>query len=449
MTTQIGEEIADVVELPAEFDGLNVAVVGGFVRDRLRNVETNDIDLMVTEVVPAELKSRDFRPIEGASFPVFQDTLGREVALARTEESTGDGHTAFEAHAIPADIPHEEAIGRDLERRDLTINAVAVDARTGEIFDPHGGVEDLEAGILRHVSVAFAEDPLRVVRAARFRARTGFEIADETRELMAEVAPDLATIPDDRFGDELVKVLKQAVQPRAFVDVLDDVGALEIAFPEIAALAGVPAGPEGTHEEGDSLEHTLRVLEEMHDRQGNDVPALLAALGHDLGKGETSADELPAHHGHDKRGVPVARSMRSRLGLNRDLRGVMDTAASVHMRLPRVEKMTATAILDLAMDIHVSPLTLEQALDLGEADAKGRQPAGDFQNGPIREQLTVAIEAVETIGGSEAMEKRGIDPTDVGSEIPGERIGNLVRQDRVEAFRDRAGALVEAPGGNQ
>ncbi|WP_135666821.1 HD domain-containing protein [Halorhabdus rudnickae] len=433
--------IADAVKLPPEFDGIDVAIVGGFVRDRLRGVETNDVDLMVTGVTPGEMRDRRFRPIEGASFPVFQDTLGREVALARTEESTGEGHTGFEAHAIPADVPHEEAVRRDLERRDLTINALAVDARTGGVFDPHGGMQDLETGTLRHVSEAFAEDPLRVVRVARFRARTGFEIADETRRLMAEIAPDLATIPDDRIGAELVKALKQAVQPRAFVDVLDDVNALEIAFPELAALANVPAGPEGTHEEGDSLEHTLQVLEQMHERRGNDVPALLAALAHDLGKGETPADELPAHHGHGKQGVPIARSVRSRLGLDRDLRGVMDTAASVHMRLPRIEEMTAPAIIDLAKEVHGSPLSIEQVIDLGTADAKGRDPADDFPDGIVREHLTLAVKTIEEIGGAEAMQERDIDPTDVGSEIPGERIGNLVRQDRVETFRDRAGTL--------
>lgn len=441
MTRTIVDSIADNVALPPEFDGLNVAVVGGFVRDQLRGVKTNDIDLMVTEVEPAELKDRGFRPVEGASFPVFQDSLDREVALARTEESTGDGHTAFEAHAISADVPHEEAIEHDLERRDLTINAMAVDARTGELFDPHGGVEDLDAGVLRHVSDAFVEDPLRVVRVARFRARTGFAIADETRELMADIAPGLATIPDDRFGDELVKAFKQAVCPRAFVDVLHDVGALEIAFPEIAALANVPAGPEWAHKEGDSLEHTLQVLEEMHDRRGNDVPALLAALAHDLGKGTTPADKLPTHHGHDKHGVPIARSMRSRLGLSRDLRGVMDTAASVHMRLAVAPKMTATALLDLAKEVHESPLTVEQAIALGEADAKGREPTDDFPTDVVCDRLLAAIRTIQEIGGSDVLESRGIDPTDIGSTIPGEQIGNLVRQDRAEALRDQIGTV--------
>lgn len=430
-------EIAAAVDLPPEFDGIDVAVVGGFVRDRLRGVESTDVDLMVTGVTPDEMRDREFLPIEGAAFPVFQDSLGRVIALARTETSTSEGHTGFEAHAIPADVPHEEAIRRDLERRDLTINAMAVDARTGALFDPHGGLEDLEQGILRHVSEAFVEDPLRVVRVARFRARTGFRIVDETAALMEELAPELRTIPDDRFGTELAKALKQAVQPRLFFDVLDDVGALDAVFPEIAALAGVPAGPDGTHEEGDALEHTLRVLDEMHARRGNDVPALLAALAHDLGKGETPADDLPSHHGHAHAGVPVARSFRKRLGLDRELRGVMDTAASTHTRIARVEEMGATALLDVAKEIRASPLDVDQIVDLGIADAKGREPRDDFPEDEARDRLGSAVATVEEISGGEVLRRRDIDPADVGKEIPGERVGNMVRQDRAEALREK------------
>lgn len=437
MREQTPDEIADAIEIPSEFDGLNVAVVGGFVRDRLRGVETHDVDLMVTEVTPQEMRDRGFRAIEGDSFPVFHDSLGREVALARTEESTGEGHTAFEAHAVPADVPHQEAIQRDLRRRDLTVNALAVDARTGELFDPHGGVDDLEAGVLRHVSPAFAEDPLRVVRAARFRARTRFEIADETLAMMERVAPDLATLPEDRFGAELVKALKQAVSPRLFVDVLADVDALEVAFPELAALADVPAGPAHAHQEGDALEHTLRVLEAMHDRRGNDVPALLAALGHDLGKAETPGETLPAHHGHADRGVPIAREMRSRLGLDRDLRGAMGSAASVHMRLGRVEEMNPGSLIDLAEEVNASPLSVDQVVDLGGADAAGREPAADFAEGVARRRLEEAIKAIEAVDGIDALARRGFEPEDVGDAIEGERVGTIVRADRAQALSDR------------
>lgn len=430
-------EIAADVDLTDKFDGLPVAIVGGFVRDRLRGVDTNDVDLMVTEVTADEMQDRGFHPVEGASFPVFLDSKGREVALARKEVSTGAGHTAFEAHAIPAGVSHRKAVERDLERRDLTINALAIDARTGELFDPHGGVDDLENGILRHVSEAFDEDPLRVVRVARFRARTGFEIASETMALMGSVAPDLVTIPPDRFGDELIKALKQAEMPRLFFDVLNEVNALEPAFPELAALSEVPAGPARAHQEGSALEHTLQVLEQMHERRPNDVPALLAVLAHDLGKAETPPDVLPSHHGHDKRGVSVARSIRKRLGLPREFRGVMDTAASIHQRLHRVEEMTTTALLDVAKEVHSSPLIVDQIIDVGASDAAGRVPTAQFPVEIARKRLTAAVETIDAVGGEEALSRRGIDQSEVGTKVPGERVGNFIRQDRAESLREQ------------
>lgn len=427
------------IDLPNEFAGLEdrVFVVGGFVRDTLLGRSSNDVDLMVAGVSVEEMESRDFQRVDATSFPVFLDSLGREVALPRTEESTGAGHNDFEMAVISEDVPVEEAVRQDLERRDLTINAMAVNLGDGELFDPFDGQRDLSDGVVRHVSEAFREDPLRVVRAARFAARFDFEIAEETRDMMEDVAPRLADLPDDRFGHELISAFEQANEPRQFFDELDDVGALEFAFPELAALQDVPAGPPEHHSEGDALEHTLRVLDEMHSLRGNDVEGLLAVLGHDLGKVETPDDVLPSHHGHGDRGVDVASEMRSRLGLSRDLRGVMSLASREHMRLHAMDEMGESSVVDLAESVADSDLSVGLMADLQSADAAGREPAGEDLSDLVRCRLGAAVEVVEQIGGAEALESRDMSPADVGSEIPGENVSNLVRQDRVEELRAR------------
>jgi tRNA nucleotidyltransferase (CCA-adding enzyme) len=205
----------------------------------------------------------------------------------------------------------------------------------------------------------------------------------------------------------------------------------------LAALQGGPAGPEGTHEECDSLEHTLQVFTALFERRGNDVPALLAAPGHDLGKGETPADVLPSHLRHDERGVPVARGMRKRLGLDRDLRGAMSAAANVHMRVGRIEEMNAGPIIDLAEALDGSPLSVDQVIDLGAADAEGREPAGDFPEAIARRRLEAGIQALDAVDGVEALNRRGFEPEDVGDAIEGERVCELVRADRAQALADR------------
>lgn len=425
------------IELGPEFDGLNVVVVGGFVRDSLFGRDSDDVDLMVTEVEPEDLEQRGFRRVDATSFPVFHDSHGREVALPRTEQSTGSGHNDFEMQVVSSDVPHEEAIERDLERRDLTINAIAASIDDGRIFDPFNGQEDLEAGIVRHVSEAFREDPLRVVRAARFAARFDFEIHEETRSLMNDVAPKMSELPDDRFGKELIKALKQAESPRKFFDILDDVGALEIAFPELAALKDLPAGPVEFHQEGDALEHTLRVIEAMHERRGNDVDALLAAMAHDLGKAETDDEILPAHHGHARAGVEIASDMRKRLGIERSRRGAMSVAARQHMNLGRLDEMRESSILDVADSILDSPLSVEQMADLRAADCLGRDPRGDFDVSFIEERLSLAQGVLDDVTGQTIIEARGIDSQAIGSEIDGEKFGNMLRQDRVEELRQR------------
>jgi tRNA nucleotidyltransferase (CCA-adding enzyme) len=180
-----------VVPLPAEFDGIDVFIVGGYVRDTMRGVEEpSDVDLMVTGVEPSELRFRDgFRAVENETFPVFFDSLGREVALAREEQNNGDGHTDFDVFAVPADVDRLDALERDLVRRDIQCNSMAIDPRTGELFDPHGGRSNLQEGIIKATNPdSFKDDGLRVLRAARFAARLDFKIEEETKNLMEEAS---------------------------------------------------------------------------------------------------------------------------------------------------------------------------------------------------------------------------------------------------------------------
>ncbi len=427
------------IELGEEYDGIVAFVVGGYSRDTYMGFDVNDVDIVVVGVTPQEMLDRGFTHImsNDTRKPVFQDLDGREAAIARSEKSTGDASNAFEMDIISPEVSPEEAINIDLNRRDLTMNAIAVNIRTGKIYDPHNGREDIDNGLIRHVSDAFQEDPLRVIRAARYAARFDFEIVPETLEMMKNTVDKLNAFPDPRFGLELIKVLKQADHPRLFFDILQDIGALSKSYPEIAALDRVPAGPEKYHKEGSAYEHTMRVVESMHEQVDNNVNGLLAALFHDIGKAATSPDNLPNHYGHEKKGAKMADDIYAKYEFVRERRGVVNTSARSHMQLNKLSDVNTTTVLKYAKMIHDSPLTVENAVALGEADAKGRVPNGSFDKDEARLYLNTAISVIEDIGGKEALKPRGYTFEDVGTEIPGERVGNLIKQDRAEEFRQR------------
>lgn len=427
------------VELPDQYDDVNVAAVGGYPRDLYMGRDRNDVDLVVTGVTPEDMRQRGFTHIMSADDrkPVFVDDLDREVAIARTEQSTGKGHDDFDMDIVDPSLSHEDALRRDLERRDLTMNAIAVDARTGDVFDPFDGMADIDQGVIRHVSSAFTEDPLRVVRVARYSARFGFEIADETKQLMDEISEDVAELTRGRLGGELVKAMKQAQNPRRFFDVLKETNALRDSFPEIMALDDVPAGPEEYHGEGSAYEHTMRVLTAMFERRGNDVEGLLAALAHDIGKSETPEDVLPHHYGHEQRGRVIASRLRSELQIIRDLDGVMSTAAEVHGNLAQLDEVNVTTVLDMAERVRGSPLNPSQMADLAVSDGLGREPQMNVDGERIERTLSEAVAVIEEIGGSEALENRGMTPEDIGVDVEPEQVGNLVRQDRAEELRSR------------
>jgi len=427
------------ITLGDEYDRLDVSVVGGYVRDSYMNRESNDVDLVVTGVTSEDMLDKGFKHVMSNDVrkPVFMDSDKREVAIARSEESTGDGHDDFNMDIVSPNLTHKEAMTLDLERRDLTMNAIAVNVRTGEVYDPYDGRKDIDKEVIRHVSDAFKEDPLRVVRAARYSARFGFGIAPETMNIMEETADKVNSIPTPRFGLELIKSFKQAQSPRKFFDILSEVGALSKSYPEIAALKRVPAGPEKHHKEGTAYEHTMRVVESMFEQRGNDINALLAALFHDIGKAATSPDILPHHYGHDKKGAEMSSSINKRYEFVKERHGVINVTARSHMQLGKFESMNATTVLKYASMIRDSPLSVEQASALGFADSQGREPNGDFDIEKSTMFLNTAISVMEDIGGKEALNSRGYTTDDVNDIIPGKRVGNFIKQDRAEEFRKR------------
>jgi tRNA nucleotidyltransferase (CCA-adding enzyme) len=291
---------------------IRIYTVGGAVRDRLLGLPVRDRDYVVVGATPEEMTQLGFRPV-GKDFPVFLHPRSQEeYALARTERKSGRGYKGFQVYAAP-----EVSLADDLRRRDLTINAMAEDDQ-GRLTDPHGGQADLRDGLLRHVSPAFAEDPLRILRVARFAARfADFRVAAETMMLMRAMvqAGEVEALVPERVWQELARGLME-LRPSRMIAVLRDCGALARLLPEVDALFGVPQDPT-SHPEVDTGVHLLRVLDGCAD-QGDDLPVRFAALTHDLGKGATPRARWPDHAGHEERGVALLDGLAARLRVPRD-----------------------------------------------------------------------------------------------------------------------------------
>lgn len=432
---------------------LNYFKVGGAVRDRLLGREANDIDYVIVGESVEDMLSYGFEQVHVGNNEqvVFLDVDGiiedraegeeaAEIALARREQSTGEGYNDFEFEV------ENVSLREDLRRRDLTINAMAEDPDTGEVIDPFGGQEDLEAGVVRHVSEAFAEDPLRVIRAARFAARFDFEVADETLDLMGGLAPKLEAVANERISGELVKAMKQAESPRRFFDVLLEVGALEVFLPELAELANVPAGPEEYHGEGSAYEHSMRVLENMSERRPGGPRALLAAAFHDIGKVETDEDVLPHHYEHEKVGKQVARGVADRLEMSNELMGVMESAARYHGRVHDIEDLRASTLLRMTDSLRddyevsnpedeptVAHLKPAELVDLGAADSAGREPAADFDAERVQAHFDAAEQVLDEITGQDVLEQHDIEE--------GPKVSEVLLQDRVERLKELRSGL--------
>jgi len=419
------------IELPSEFDGLPVFLVGGATRDCIRGLEPKDYDLMVAEVTPSEMESRGFLEIDNANndtFAVFQDSLGREVAIAREEESTGDAHDEFAVEPVPASVEAGEAVSRDLKRRDFSVNAMAFDVRWETLHDPHGGVQDLEDGVLRAVDEsAFRQDPLRILRGARFSARLDAEIEPATKSLMTNMVSELDSLPQERVRMELEKCLVQADEPSRFFRILDDIGALKTTFPELHELKGVPAGPPEYHQEGDSFDHTMMVLDEMKKLRPNDELALLMSISHDMGKAATEQSQWPNHPRHQMTGVPILRDMAERLGMSNEQENAMVEACRLHMRFHDVEDLRSSTVVDMWQEMR----NFHRLVSLAVADSRGREPAGEFNRELSTDRFDAARRACDEWTGQRLIEE-GHDPDDMG----GEQFGNLLHQKRVERMRE-------------
>ena len=365
-----GVRIIRLSEAQGYTPAMRVFLVGGAVRDEQLGIPVKERDWCVVGATPDELIDLGYKQV-GKDFPVFlHPDTSEEYALARTERKTAAGYHGFEFHASP-DVSIED----DLGRRDLSINAMARDG-DGRLIDPFGGTDDMRKRLLRHVSGAFAEDPVRILRTAKFAARfahLGFRIAPETRDLMRQMVADGeadALVPDRVWKETEAALAGQ--NPRVFFESLRAARALAVVFPEVDALFGVPQ-PAKWHPEVDTGVHTMMVLDQAA-RMSNDVATRFAALVHDLGKGITPAEELPRHRGHEVRGCTLIRAMSQRLPVPRACRDLALLVAEFHTHCHRAAELnhkTMIKVLEKA-DAFRRPERFEQFLIACEADARGR-----------------------------------------------------------------------------
>ena len=371
-------------------------LVGGAVRDALLGHDTNDRDWVLVGARVDDLLAAGYIAV-GRDFPVFLDPQNREEhALARTERKTGAGYRGFDVHFDPS-VTLEE----DLLRRDLTINAMARD-EAGGLIDPFGGQRDLKDKVLRHVSPAFAEDPVRILRVARFAARFGdFRIADETAALMRQMvlAGEIDALVSERVWQELARGLMEA-QPSRMFTVLRDCGALARLLPEVDRLWGVPQ-PPAHHPEVDTGVHLMMVLD-MSARLGASLAVRFACLGHDLGKGTTAPEMLPRHIGHEQRSVALVRGICERLRVPVGCKELAEVVAREHGNVHRSGTFDATAVVRLLdrCDAFRRPARFAELLLACECDARGRLGLSEVAY-PQRVRLGRALELALTVDTAE------------------------------------------------
>jgi len=397
---------------------MQVYLVGGAVRDRLLGLPPRERDWVVVGSSPAELEAAGYIPV-GREFPVFLHPVSHEeYALARLERKVAPGYRGFATEFSP-----EVTLAEDLRRRDLTINAIAESA-TGELIDPYGGRADLEARLLRHVSDAFVEDPVRVLRVARFAARfaaLGFRVADETLALMRRMSAsgELAALVPERVWQETGRALDTA-HPEVFFQTLRECGALAAIFPEIDALYGVPQPPKW-HPEIDTGVHVMLALA-WAARSGASTAVRFAVLGHDLGKARTPRELWPKHHGHEELGVAAVEALADRLRVPGSLRELAILAAREHTLVHRALELRPETVLKLLQecDAFRRPERFGELLQACEADARGRT---GFETHPYPQAayLRAALAAAAAVTLPEE-ERRGLKGAAIGAELKRRRV---------------------------
>jgi len=399
-------------------------LVGGAVRDDLLGLQAAERDWVVVGSTPEKMLDKGFRQV-GASFPVFlHPENGEEYALARTEKKQGHGYHGFNVDFHPG-VTLEE----DLQRRDLTINAIARD-EDGKLIDPYGGQRDLEQKVLRHVSEAFAEDPLRVLRVARFAARfadVGFRVHGSTLALMREITQsgELQHLVAERIWREIERAMKTA-RPSEFVSVLRECGALGVLLPEVNALFGVPQ-PEKYHPEIDTGIHLLMALDIAADLCNGSADIVFAVLLHDLGKGITPQQKWPSHIGHEAAGLPLVDAVCKRLKAPNAMQDLARKVCTGHLDCHRILEARPATVLRMLerLDVFRQPEILSNFVTACEADYRGRKGLQDRPY-PQGEYLQKVYRAVADIRA------RDLDLEN----ISGPQVGERLRQARIEAISE-------------
>ena len=426
---------------------MQIYKVGGAVRDRLLGRPVTEVDWVVVGASAEQMGELGYRPV-GADFPVFlHPHTGEEYALARTERKSGRGYRGFTVFADPG-VSLEE----DLARRDLTINAMAVPADAeitdltldSEMVDPFGGRRDLEDKILRHVTLAFREDPVRILRLARFAARFhDFAVAPETMELMREMVDEGEAdhLVAERVWQEVSRGLMEGHPERMF-EVLRACGALRVILPEVDRLWGVPQRAE-YHPEVDTGVHLMLVLQMAAELQAP-LPVRYACLTHDLGKGTTPADVLPRHIGHEQRSAKLLRGVSQRLRVPSECHALADVVAREHSNIHRSGDLGAAAVVRLLerCDAFRKRSRMQDILLACECDARGRAGLQD-QPYPQRVRLLGALTAalsVATDGVAEQAQARGLSGTQIGDAI------RLARTEAIEQYLSGVGCQASSDG---
>ena len=405
---------------------MQIYMVGGAVRDKLLGRPVNDHDWVVVGATPEQMLELGYLPV-GRDFPVFLHPETREeYALARTERKSGRGYRGFVVQSSP-DVTLEE----DLSRRDLTINAIAASVdgiSAGGIFDPYSGARDIEARVLRHVTESFREDPVRILRVARFAARfTDFTVAPETMQLMREMVEhgEVDHLVPERVWQELARGLMEEKPSRMF-EVLRACGALQVLLPEVARLWGVPQPPLH-HPEVDTGVHLMMVLD-MAARLQAPLTVRFACLAHDLGKGTTPAHVLPRHIGHEERSARLLRTVAERLRVPVDCRETADVVAREHGNIHRSGELSAAALVRLLerCDAIRKPERFAEILLACECDARGRLGFEEAAY-PQRQRLAAVLQAAQSVV------TRDIAARAAAQGITGPQVGKLIHQARVDA----------------